>query len=79
MFILHWFKYQFFFLKVFFFSVCDQYMGHHSAVKMLHSRVRLILDYVRAVQRGELGPADQASGHVILMISFDQISKSSTK
>ncbi|XP_063722083.1 COP9 signalosome complex subunit 6-like isoform X2 [Symsagittifera roscoffensis] len=40
-------------------TICDQYMGHHSAVKMLHSRVRLILDYIRAVQRGELGPADQ--------------------
>ena len=30
-------------------------MGHHSAVKMLHSRVRLILDYVCAVQSGQLG------------------------
>lgn len=39
-------------------TICDQYMSHHSAVKMLHSRVRLILDYIRAVQKGELGPVN---------------------
>ena len=41
------------------FLVCDQYMSHHSAVKMLHSRVRLILDYICSVQKGELGPVNQ--------------------
>ncbi|XP_062521830.1 COP9 signalosome complex subunit 6-like [Corticium candelabrum] len=35
-------------------SVAEQLSVQHSAVKMLHTRVRLILDYVQAVQAGEL-------------------------
>lgn len=35
-------------------SVAEQLAVQHSAVKMLHTRVRLILDYVQAVQAGEL-------------------------
>ncbi|CAL8139330.1 unnamed protein product [Orchesella dallaii] len=33
--------------------VADHLTSQHSAIKMLHSRVRLILDYVRAVEKGE--------------------------
>lgn len=33
--------------------VADHLAVQHSAIKMLHSRVRLILDYVRAVEKGE--------------------------
>ncbi|ODM93919.1 COP9 signalosome complex subunit 6 [Orchesella cincta] len=33
--------------------VADHLASQHSAIKMLHSRVRLILDYVRAVEKGE--------------------------
>lgn len=29
-------------------------MAQHSAIKMLHSRVKLVLKYVQAVQNGEL-------------------------
>jgi len=32
----------------------DHLMAQHSAIKMLASRVRLVLDYVRALDRGEL-------------------------
>ena len=32
----------------------DQLQAQHSAIKMLASRVRLVLEYVRAVERGEL-------------------------
>jgi COP9 signalosome complex subunit 6 len=33
--------------------VADHLASQHSAIKMLHSRVRLILDYVKAVEKGE--------------------------
>ena len=32
----------------------DTLMAQHSAIKMLASRVKLVLEYVRAVERGEL-------------------------
>ena len=32
----------------------DTLQAQHSAIKMLASRVRLVLEYVRAVERGEL-------------------------
>nr|CAD7203143.1 unnamed protein product [Timema douglasi] len=34
--------------------VAEHLTAQHSAIKMLHSRVRLVLQYVRAVQAGEL-------------------------
>ncbi|XP_071498445.1 COP9 signalosome complex subunit 6-like [Diadema setosum] len=34
--------------------VAEHLMAQHNAVKMLHSRVKLILDYVKAVQAGEV-------------------------
>lgn len=34
--------------------VAEQLSAQHGAVKMLHSRVRVILDYLRAVQAGDL-------------------------
>lgn len=33
--------------------VAEHLAAQHSAIKMLHSRVRLILDYVKAVEKGE--------------------------
>lgn len=35
-------------------KAADHLMAQHSAIKMLASRVRLVLEYVRAVDRGEL-------------------------
>lgn len=35
-------------------SVAEHLTAQHSAIKMLHSRVKLVLQYVRAVQVGEL-------------------------
>ncbi|XP_035224018.1 COP9 signalosome complex subunit 6-like [Stegodyphus dumicola] len=34
--------------------VAEQLQAQHSAIKMLHSRVRLILDYIRAVKEGKV-------------------------
>ena len=34
--------------------VADNLLAQHSAIKMLASRVRLILEYVRASQRGDV-------------------------
>lgn len=36
--------------------VAEHLQAQHSAIKMLHGRVRLILDYVRAVKSGRLTP-----------------------
>ncbi|KAG8201551.1 hypothetical protein JTE90_011226 [Oedothorax gibbosus] len=36
--------------------VAEQLQAQHSAIKMLHSRVHLILDYVRAVKEGKATP-----------------------
>ncbi|XP_015929153.1 COP9 signalosome complex subunit 6 [Parasteatoda tepidariorum] len=36
--------------------VAEQLQAQHSAIKMLHSRVHLILDYVRAVKDGRAAP-----------------------
>lgn len=34
--------------------VAEHLTAQHSAIKMLHSRVRLVLEYMKAVQNGEL-------------------------
>lgn len=34
-------------------SVAEHLIAQHSAIKMLHSRVKVILEYVKAVQAGE--------------------------
>jgi len=34
--------------------VAEHLSAQHSAIKMLHSRVNLILEYVKAVQRNEV-------------------------
>lgn len=39
-------------LMIFFSSVAEQLSAQHGAVKMLHSKVRVILDYIKAVQSG---------------------------
>ena len=36
------------------FAVSEQLSAQYGAVKMLHSRVRLILDYLKSIQSGEL-------------------------
>ena len=36
------------------FSVAEQLIAQHSAIKMLHSRVKLILEYIKAVESGRL-------------------------
>jgi COP9 signalosome complex subunit 6 len=33
-------------------TVAEQLIAQHSAIKMLHSRVKLILEYIRAVEAG---------------------------
>lgn len=35
-------------------TVAEHLIAQHSAIKMLHSRVKLVLRYVEAVQNGEL-------------------------
>lgn len=35
-------------------TVAEHLTAQHSAIKMLHSRVKLVLKYVQAVQSGEL-------------------------
>ena len=37
-----------------YFPVAEHLTAQHNAIKMLHSRVRLILDYIKAVQAGEV-------------------------
>ena len=37
-----------------FFAVAEQLIAQHSAIKMLHSRVKLILEYIKAVESGRL-------------------------
>ena len=36
-----------------FISVSDHLLAQYNAIKMLHSRVKIILDYIKAVQKGE--------------------------
>lgn len=40
-------------------AVSEQLSAQYGAVKMLHARVRLVLDYLKAVQSGELSPHPQ--------------------
>lgn len=47
------------------FSVADHLIAQHVAIKMLHSRVKLVLEYVKAVSEGELKP-----NHEILREAF---------
>lgn len=35
------------------YAVSEQLSAQHGAVKMLHSKVRLILDYLKSVQSGK--------------------------
>ena len=39
--------------------VSEQLSAQYGAVKMLHARVRLVLDYLKAVQSGESAPVSQ--------------------
>ena len=34
------------------FTVAEHLLAQHNAVKMLHGRIRIILDYVKAVEAG---------------------------
>jgi len=34
------------------FSVAEHLLAQHNAVKMLHGRIRVILDYIKAVEAG---------------------------
>lgn len=34
-------------------TVAEHLIAQHSAIKMLHSRVKIILEYVKAVETGE--------------------------
>jgi hypothetical protein len=36
-------------------AVSEQLSAQYGAVKMLHSRVRLLLDYLKSIQSGETG------------------------
>lgn len=38
--------------------VAEHLIAQHSAIKMLHSRVKIILEYVKAVEAGERAPED---------------------
>lgn len=47
------------------FSVADHLIAQHVAIKMLHARVKLVLEYVQAVSEGKLKP-----NHEILREAF---------
>ncbi len=47
------------------FLVADHLVAQHVAIKMLHQRVKLVLDYVKAVSEGKLKP-----NHEILREAF---------
>ena len=34
------------------FAVAEHLLAQHNAVKMLHGRIRIILDYIKAVEAG---------------------------
>ena len=40
------------------FLVAEHLIAQHSAIKMLHSRVKVILEYVKAVEAGESALGD---------------------
>ena len=42
-----------FHLFKFFSPAAEHLIAQHSAIKMLHSRVKLILDYIKAVENGK--------------------------
>lgn len=41
------------------FSVAEHLNAQHSAIKMLHSRVKLILSYIKAIENGTLPPNNE--------------------
>lgn len=45
--------------------VAEHLTAQHSAIKMLHSRVKLVLEYMKAVQNGQL-----AANHEILREAY---------
>lgn len=48
---------------LFYFSVAEHLTAQHSAIKMLHSRVKVVLDYVKAVESGAL-PGESQDSHM---------------
>lgn len=36
------------------YAVAEHLIAQHSAIKMLHSRVKLVLDYIKAVESGKI-------------------------
>ncbi|KAG8221929.1 hypothetical protein J437_LFUL002488 [Ladona fulva] len=55
--------------------VAEHLQAQHSAIKMLHSRVRLVLQYVQAVQSGELPTNHEQCNDVGLMTYLGMITK----
>lgn len=49
--------------------VAEHLTAQHSAIKMLHSRVKLVLEYVKAVQEGKL-PENNINHHEILREAY---------
>ena len=47
-------------------TVAEHLNAQHSAIKMLHSRVKIILDYIKAVEAGETSFFD----HQLTMKNF---------
>lgn len=43
--------------------MAEHLLSQHSAIKMLHSRVKLILEYVKAAQRGDAPISHEALRH----------------
>ena len=52
-------------MSVVWFAVGEHLSAQHSAIKMLHSRVKLVLEYLRAVQAGKL-----PSNHEVLRQAY---------
>lgn len=49
-------------------SVAEHLIAQHSAIKMLHSRVKVILEYVKAVQAGESLSLSHTHTHLTLWL-----------
>lgn len=54
--------------------VAEHLIAQHSAIKMLHSRVKIILEYVKAVEAGKrtAGPFNEAARVKNVQISVEK-------
>ena len=59
------------YIEVCFLAVAEQLSAQHGAVKMLYSRVRLLLDYLKAVKAGDPSVKQSVYHTTLLYIQCD--------